>query len=135
MSETIEFPTMRSDVKDALMSLSDKEHQERVWGRYEPGVEYFDDLTLCVNILFDCLVLPDPRRAVGAVLLPTEVAVFDQLGAALIPLVDELKMAPDEAYLADPRWDAVVDAAREARAMLDDGASSAEAAELRDDVP
>jgi len=119
MTQRIEFPAMRSDVRDALVSLSDRAHQDSVWGRYDPEDGKFDDLTLCVNILYDCHVLPDPGNAVGAVLVPDEVTVFGVLGQELLPMIEHLGTAPDSVYLADPKWPAVVTAARSALETMD----------------
>lgn len=111
MSE-VEYPRMRSDVLDALRSLSDRDYQEREWGVYRTAENIYDDLTLNVNLLYDdCRVLPDPAGRVGSVLLPQDVEPLIQLGLVLDPLIEELGDDPDDVYLADPRWDGVVRAA------------------------
>jgi hypothetical protein len=112
---SIRFPAMRQEVLSALESLSDRHHQATAWGRYDRGTEQYDDLTLNVHILYDdCQVLPDPQKAVGTVLLPTETARLRHLYKALNPLLEDLGDSPDAVYLADPRWPCVVHAARAA---------------------
>lgn len=112
---TVQYPEMRQQVIAALESLADPEHQRTQWGVVEPGVSYYDDLTLNVHILYDdCVVLPDPTSRVGTMLFEDEVPALRDLDGVFGPLLDELGDAPDEVYLADPRWPAVVRAARRA---------------------
>jgi hypothetical protein len=106
---------MRDEVISALRSLSDPVHQRSRWGRYEEGVNYYDDLSLNVHILYDdCQVLPDPSAAVGTVLMAGEVEPLLGVDRSLSPLLDELADRPDSDYLEDPRWPSVVAAARDA---------------------
>jgi hypothetical protein len=115
MRPPVEFPEMRDQVIAALQSLADPSHQRVQWGRYEEGVNYYDDLTLNVHVLYDdTQVLPDPSRSVGAVLYEDEVEALRRLDAALGPMLDELQDSSDSTYLADPRWPEVVAAARAA---------------------
>jgi hypothetical protein len=112
---TVRFPAMRLEVLSALESLSDRQYQESTWGRYDPGVTWYDDLTLNIHLLYDdCQVLPDPGSTVGEILLPGDVPGLVELHRALDPLLDELGDRPDAEYLSDPRWQGVVDAARAA---------------------
>lgn len=119
MSALVQFPAMRLDVVAALQSLSDPVQQESRWGRVQLGVNYYDDLSVCVNILFDCQVLPNPDVAVGSVLLPGEEPALRAVADELLPLVDELGPAADASYLAHRRWDAVVRASRRARDLME----------------
>lgn len=112
----IEFPSMRRDVEDALWALSDEAVQRR-WGIYEPERNMFDDLTLNLNILYDCHVFPDPNVAVG-VIAPDEIEPIRELFVIFDPLLEELGDRPDADYLADPRWSAVMKAAQVALATM-----------------
>ncbi|WP_142162835.1 hypothetical protein [Cellulomonas sp. SLBN-39] len=113
------FPQMRDYVIDALRSLADVDHQRVVWGRYEEGVRYYDDLTLNVHVLYDdCQVVPEPSTAVGAVLFEHEVPAFTALHAALDPMIDDLQDASDDVYITDPRWPDVVAAAAAALVVM-----------------
>jgi hypothetical protein len=115
MITSVEFPAMRDEVVAALRSLADPQHQRTHWGVSEPGVNYYDDLTLNVHILYDdSQVLPDPSAAVGAVLSEGEVDPLRTVHDALGPILDELGDRPDSDYLADTRWPAVVAAAQSA---------------------
>lgn len=117
---TVEFPDMRQEVIAAVRSLSDPEHQQLHWGKYDPGVNYYDDFSLCVNVLYDdCQVLPNPESAVPAVLRPDEVSALRGLEMALGPLIAELGDRPDADYLAHPRWGTVVEAAGSALRMME----------------
>jgi len=111
---TAQFPHMRLEVVAALRSLSDPQRQKK-WGKVEDGVNYYDDLTLNVNILYDdCQVLPDPSLSIGSILYPSEVKVLRAVHEALNPLLNNLGDKPDSDYLADPQWPAVMVAAKEA---------------------
>lgn len=113
MRPSVEFPYMRDQVIVSLQSLADPSHQNVRWGRYEEGVNYYDDLTLNVHVLYDdCQVLPDPSRSVGAVLYEDEVEALRGVHAALGPMLDELQGSSDSDFLADPRWPRVAGAAR-----------------------
>jgi hypothetical protein len=112
MTSRVAFPEMRNEVIAALRALSDPVHQQTRWGRCEEGVNYYDDLTLNVNTLYDdCQVLPSPETAVPDVLLDAEVPAFRALDQALGVMVSDLGNRPDGDYLADPRWGGVVAAA------------------------
>ena len=111
---------MRFQVIAALQSLSDPKHQQARWGRYVEGVNYYDDLTLNLHVLYDdCMVLPEPREAVPDVLRLEEVAAFEDLERALGPVIRELGERPDDAYVNDSRWPSVVDAAARALAVME----------------
>ena len=115
----VTFPEVRNEVIEAVRSLGDRSHQQTRWGRVEEGVNYFDDLTLNVNILYDdCQVLPSPETAVPAVLFGAEVPAFRALEDALGPMIRDLGNRPDQDYLCDPRWVEVVGAARAALAAM-----------------
>jgi hypothetical protein len=105
---------MRLDVVAALQSLADPQRQKK-WGKIEKGVNYYDDLTLDMNILYDdCQVLPDPSLSIGSILYPSEVEVLRSVHDALNPLRKDLGNKPDSNYLIDPRWPTVIAAAKEA---------------------
>ena len=83
-----------------------------------------DDLDLAVHVLFDdSRVLEDSEEVVGQVLRsPDEARAARALADVLGPLIDELGEVGDEVYLASPRWQAVVTAARDMlEAMRADG--------------
>lgn len=118
---------MRLQVIAALRSLSDVGHQRARWGLVEEGVDYYDDLTLNVHILYDdCTVLPDPAAAVPDVLHEEEVPFFSALEVTLGALLQDLQDAPDSVYMSSPRWPSVVAAAGNALAVMQrlDGAQS-----------
>lgn len=115
----VAFPDMRLEVVAALQALSDPAYQQAQWGRFDEGVDYYDDLTLNVHVLYDdCMVLPRPQAAVAGVLHAEEVPAFLRLEGALGPLIRELGDAPDEVFTGHPRWGAVVDAARAALVVM-----------------
>lgn len=119
MSKPIYYPELRNEVISALNALSDRAHQARRWGRFEKGVNYYDDLNLNVHILYDdCQVLPLPANAVPAVLHEAEVPAFEALERELAPLLDDLGDQVDAAYMSDPRWSRVVDAATAALKVM-----------------
>lgn len=119
MTKPVEFPSMRSEVISALRSLSDRAYQEARWGRVEPGVNFFDNLTLNIHTLYDdCCVLPEPESRLGTVLLPADVDVLLRLHAVLWPILADLGEKPDAAYLQDPRWGRVLNAAKQALAVM-----------------
>lgn len=128
MSTPIRFPEMRLQIIAALRSLSDVQHQRARWGRVEEGVNYFDDLSLNVHVLYDdCAVLPDPGAAVGITIHSEEVLALAELELVLGPMLDDLGDAADEIYTKDPRWPAVVRAAGDALLVMkraDEGSPS-----------
>jgi hypothetical protein len=115
----VKYPEMRREVVNALAALADPEYQQRVWiERNYPRDNFFDDLSLNINILYD-MVLPDPVPRIGAVLLDeNEVDQLIRLEKVLGPLIAELRDAPDSRYLSDPRWKQVVDAASSALSCM-----------------
>lgn len=118
----VRYPEMRNEVISALRSLSYERHQGLVWGGCKAGVERCDDFNLVVHTLYDdCRVLPDPRASVPDILHREEVSAFLQLEESLGPLIDELGDEPDCVYVKDPRWSAVVQAARKALASMQQG--------------
>ena len=120
MTDAITYPEMRLQVVDAVRALSDPNHQRTRWGQYEEGVNYYDDLSLNVHILYDdCTVLPDPTGAVPSVLHAQEVASFRELEAVLGPVLDDLHGQPDDVYMNDPRWPAVVETAARALTVME----------------
>jgi hypothetical protein len=112
MRPPVKFPEMRDQVIASVQSLADPSHQKLRWGRYDECVNYFDNLTLNVHVLYDdCQVLPEPSRSIGAVLYEDEVQALRDLHAALGPMLDDLQDSSGSDYLADPRWSEVVEAA------------------------
>lgn len=119
MTGSVEFPAMRAQVVSAVRALADRSYQDANWGHVEPGVNFYDDLTLNVHILYDdCAVLPDPAARLGVVLLPGDLDVLVHLHDALGPMLADLGNSPDDSYLADPRWDSVLEAAQAALAAM-----------------
>lgn len=109
----VESPCMRVEVIGALRSLTTPEHQRLRWGVVGPGVNYFDSLTLVINVLYDdTAVLPDPSRTVGTIIYASEVRALRALDAALSPMIGDLGNAPDGDYTADERRPSVVACAR-----------------------
>jgi hypothetical protein len=119
VSGVVRFPDMRREVIGAVQSLSDQQHQRARWGRYEEGVNFYEDLTLNLHILYDdCMVLPNPQDAVPDVLHEEEVPSFLVLEQALGPMIRDLGEQPDETYMTDGRWIEVVEAAGRALAVM-----------------
>lgn len=118
----VRFPEMRSEVIGAVHALADRDYQRRVWVEQEyPNAGYFDDLTLNVNILYDdTKVLEDPSSTIGTCLRTTDEAEAMRLLAEALDAVFEEKGMDlsDAEYIADPRWDAVVEAAGAALRVL-----------------
>lgn len=115
----IQLPEMRLQVISALESLSEPSRQVR-WGQVEEGVNYYDDLTLNVHILYDdCMVLPEPGGVVPSVLLAEEVPAFLELERHLGPMISDLGDLPDADYLSDSRWPGVIQAAGAALAAME----------------
>jgi hypothetical protein len=120
VSRLITYPEMRLQVIEAVRALSDPHHQRTRWGRYEEGVNYYDDLALNVHILYDdCMVLPEPLGAVPGVLHEQEVPIFRELDKALGPMLDDLRGEPDGVYVNDPRWSLVVETAARALGIME----------------
>lgn len=118
VTSSIKLPEMRLEVIAALESLSDPLRQVR-WGHVEEAANYFDDLTLNVNILYDdCMVLPDPHSAVPDLLHEEEMAAFINVDRALGPMIRELGDRPDLTYTSDARWPNVMAAASHALAVM-----------------
>lgn len=106
----VSYPYARWAVMDALASLSDRDHQERVWiGRDLRSPGNVDSLDQAVHTLYDdWAVLPDPRKAIEAILADgPEVERLIILGDTLDRLIDELGDAPDVDYLAHKDWPTV----------------------------
>lgn len=111
MNVKAKYPSMRWAVLDALASLADEEYQRQIWiGSSTSTRDVFDDLSLNVNILFDdCEVLPDPERALGAVLVPgDDLGRLRRLGEVLSSLIDRHGNEPDIKYLNDTEWKEVI---------------------------
>lgn len=111
----VRFPEMRSEVIGAVLALADREYQRRVWvERQYPDPDYYDDLTLNVNILYDdTKVLEDPVSTIGTCLRTVnEAEAMRKLAVALDQVFEEKGTdLSDAEYIADVRWDAVVEAA------------------------
>ena len=120
MSSSVRYPNMRVEVVDALASLADPVLQANVWGRYEAGSDFYEDLTININILYDCHVFPSPMEAVGVVIHDEEVESLAQLWRVFDPLIKRLGNAPDSAYLSDPDWPRVIAAASAAKKTMED---------------
>src|SRR5882757_3805420 len=121
VTEQITYPEMRLQVIEAVRAFADPHHQRSRWGRYEEGVNYYDDLTLNVHILYDdCMVLPEPEGSVPTILHAQEVPIFRELENALRPILDDLRGQPDEVYVSDPRWSLVVNTASRALAVMEE---------------
>jgi hypothetical protein len=111
---SVPHPDMRLEVISALTALASPQHQSLQWRVVEEGFDYYDDLTLNINILYDdCQVLPNPSQQ-GRSGAEPEVESFQALNAALTPLLDELGERPDSDYVPHERWPAVVSAAQRA---------------------
>jgi hypothetical protein len=118
----VRFPQMRAEAVDAVRSLADPDHQQRVWLRREyPQPGYFDDLTTNITILYDdTRVLEDPAATVGTVLRSErEVTALAPLAEALNAMFADLGTDRDDAsYLKSSHWPEVVSAARVALTAL-----------------
>ena len=116
----IKFPWMRSQIIDTVRSLSDPVHQRTKWGRYDPTEHYYDDLDINIHILYDDFtVLPNPEESIASLLHESEVLPLKALDVVLDPMIKDLGNAPDEVYLCDPRWPAVIQAAADASAAME----------------
>jgi hypothetical protein len=107
----IRYPDARWAVMDALASLSDREHQDRVWIRRElPHKDYLDGFDQVVHTLYDdWVVLPEPKAAVGSILVDgPEVPRLASLGVTLDRLIAELGDVADTDYLRHADWPQVV---------------------------
>lgn len=128
MRIAVRYPNARWQVMDAVASLSDPDYQERIWIRREyPHPNFYDSFDQVVHTLFDdWTVLPDPRAAVGAILVDgPEVPRLADLGATLSRLIDRLGDVPDEHYLNHDDWQTVLtEAALALAAMVLAGSSS-----------
>ena len=113
--KSVQNPEMRQEVLSSLSSLANFEYQKRVWNE-SPSPDYYDCFDQVVHTLYDdCMVLPKPVAPLGQILLNRDEAVFlIELSNVLSPLIDRLGDASDIAYMSDPSWSAVVQAALEA---------------------
>lgn len=119
MNTSVEFPEMRAEVLGALRALSDSVHQHTRWGRYVPGIEYYDDLDMNIHILYDdCRVLPSPERAAPQILYSSEIPALRSVSDALGPILHELGDSPDTEYINNPQWANVLHAASVAVAIM-----------------
>jgi hypothetical protein len=116
----VQFPSMRRDVMFALAALADREYQESVWLGRRPRPGYADDLGAAVNVLYDdCQVLPNPTDRLGSVLVDgDELERLRHVDTALDVLLADHRGDDDQAFLDDPRWGNVVDAAGRALAAM-----------------
>ena len=115
----VQYPEWRDEVIDAVRALSDLDYQRRVWVSGESiGPNFFDSLQERIHTLFDDAdVLPEPGHRLGVLLRDDgEVEALRHLGRMLDEVISDLGDAPDEHYLADPRWPEVV---RRAAATLE----------------
>lgn len=119
----VRHPYLRSEIVDAVRSLADREHQQRVWlDRNYPTPSYDEDFDAVVHWLFDDTdVLTDPASLVGSIVrTAAEADVMAPLRAALDTLLDTLGAElSDEEYVSSPLWDPVVEAAVAALAVLE----------------
>jgi len=127
----IRFPGIRTQIVSAIVSLSDREYQERVWIRRElPRPGYYDEFDLAVHSLFDdSPILPSPAPgSVGELIYADEEVLLARLGEVLSPLIDQLGDVPDAEYLNSSQWPEVVRRAQEAREAMErnDGVGVAE---------
>lgn len=117
----VRYPEMRLQVFSAVSALADPQYQQRVWlDRIYPHENYYDDLDLNINILYDdTSVLSDPASTMGQILANhEEVEGFRSLAGLLDPIIDELGDSSDSRYMSHPGWPAVVDAAKSALAVM-----------------
>jgi hypothetical protein len=117
----IKNPHMRMQLKGALESLADQRHQSEVW--LAPAeVERADSFTLCVNMLFDDLLLDerDDEDVVGDLLVDAAEAARVRAVVRLIDrLLDELGPdASDAEFMRHAQWLSVVNAAADALDLM-----------------
>ncbi|MGV9296830.1 SCO4402 family protein [Amycolatopsis sp. NPDC003676] len=118
----IRFPGIRAQIVSAVVSLSDRDYQERVWIRRElPHPDYYDEFDLAVHSLFDdSQILPAPAPGcVGELIYADEEFPLARLGEVLGPLVDELGDVPDADYLNSPQWPEVIRRAKAVREIME----------------
>ncbi|WP_410654180.1 SCO4402 family protein [Amycolatopsis sp. lyj-112] len=116
----VAYPAMREMVVDAVRALSDVDYQWREWVRRESGPALQDSFTMQFNALEDVRMLEEPKGALSDILRDErEVAIFGPLNDALENLFGKLGTElSDEEYLNSAEWPQVVDAAKEALAVL-----------------
>jgi hypothetical protein len=107
---------MREEALDQLTALSDPDRQA-AWGHWEPGANFYEDLTNVMDNLEDCAV--PAAKFVGVTLYPDEVEHVEVVWRLLLGLHAKLGKTPDSAYLADPAWPEVMAAARTAKSALE----------------
>lgn len=115
----IKFPTYRTHVVPAVLSLANPPWQREVW----LARDRFEDLTYVVHVLFDDFCdarVPDEFLGVS-LRTEEEVELMRLLGAAYASVEREVTApnVPDEEYLDAPSWPNVVAAAgRLAQVMI-----------------
>ncbi|MFI9360737.1 hypothetical protein ACIG5E_06705 [Kitasatospora sp. NPDC053057] len=114
----IAFPNFRLHVVPAVVALASPTWQREVW----LDRDQFEDLDHVVHVLFDdfCDAHEPARFLAGSLRTAEEVELMSCLGAAYGAVQDAVgASSPDEAFLDDPGWPAVVAAAaRLAQVML-----------------
>jgi hypothetical protein len=121
VNASVQYPAARSQVMFAVAALSDRDYQEQFWIKQEePHPGCHDSLDMTVHTLFDdWAVLPNPREAIGAILVDgPEVERLQRLGKALKALIDDLTDRPDENYVRDRHWSQIVEYARDALSAM-----------------
>jgi hypothetical protein len=110
MNDRLTLPQMRPDLLQTLESLSDPTAQA-IWGTVGDDGS-FENLDLCVMILEDSQIIPDPTKAVGVIIYPDELVVIEPVATLMAALLVDHGSAPDSEYLNDPRWGTLVEASR-----------------------
>lgn len=119
----VKYPDMRRMLIENIHILSDRQHQQRVWVQFDIDPNIVDNFDEVVHFFFDDTTLAEePDALVGIILKNAEEAqVVKKVTKAIDHLLDTLgKKCPDEEYVSSPEWDAVVQAAREAKAIITD---------------
>lgn len=121
--KVLEHPHMRMQLEGVLASLADVEHQTKVW-LAPTDIERTDSFTLCVNVLFDDLLLGerDEQELVGDIVVDEEEArCIKNVIRLLDNLLEELgPEASDAQYVQHPRWLDIVTAANAAMTLMKD---------------
>jgi hypothetical protein len=116
---------MRAELLAYLKDLSDPAYQQQFWATPSNDPERaFDTLQNTLSEVVDMRGYENDEfieAAVGGELFDTnEAAALKPLCQIIYKMVKELRKAPAQSYLSDPRWPLVVEHARKAYDLMGD---------------